>query len=236
MNKIPGLDRYSLQPREGPSPALRKFGIDNVGVKIKSIQIARKPIISGVSKFLNIISFGNFDKTRRKLGYNDVYHNYLLVELENGKKVKLEKNEIVEVKPSSSEDYTTEVHNIPVNKDIDINSLLSNATKLPSGRKDPDFWKYSARDRNCQQFTKEVIERNGLQPEDKNGQEVLNPQDAKKLVDSLGVLKGIPQITTDLAGGVDRFINGNGLSSKNCKCKHGGKLTVNKLFDIVNSI
>jgi hypothetical protein len=216
------VNRFSLKPREGPPPAIRRLLNDTEGVKIKSIKVGRKPIVKNVERLLNGISFGKFGKVKRKLGYDDVYHNYLIVELENGKKVKIEKNHVVESSEAKENDYQNEIRDIPVDKNVDMKTLLSNAS-----HNDKDFYQYDASNKNCQNFTKEVVERNNFKPEDDKAKEILNPQDARSLIDSLGSLKGVPKKITDLAAGLDRAVYGNGIRNK--------KLTVNQLFDFVNN-
>lgn len=220
------ISRFSLTPRNGPSPSIRKLVNDNQGVEVRSIKVGRKPIVKGVERLLNVISFGGFGRVKKKLNYDQIYHNYLIVELANGKKIKLEKNHVVEAKDVSDDDYKHEVRSVNMNADnkIDMKELLGNASKNDAG-----FWKYDAKDKNCQVFTKEVVERNGLQPADSKAAEILDPQDGKALIDSLGALQGVPKVVTDLASGIDRAVYGNGLGGK-----YGGKLTVKQLFDLAN--
>ena len=221
VDKIPIINRFSLKPRNTASPAVRKFMEDNKGVNIRSIRVGRKPIVGGIEKMLNVLSFGNFGKVKKRLKYDDVLHSYILVELENGKVVKIEKNATVEIKDVSRDDYKNELHDIPVNKSIDIQTMLGN-----SSRGDKDFYLYSARNNNCQIFVKEIVERNGLTPTDKDGQEAIDPQNSEALINSLGKLKGLPQHVTDLAGGLDRAIYGNGLHKK--------MISVDDLFKAIN--
>lgn len=206
-------------PRSDAPPVFKNFLSKEGNVKIKNIDIARKPILSGVESLLNGLSLGNFANIKRKLGYDNVYHNYLIVELDNGKRYKLEKNHVLEAKALQDDDLKHERYSIPVKKDINLNSLIDNASKG-----DNDFYKYNARNNNCQVFTKEVIERNGLTPVDNSAKEILNPQDGEKLIDSLGKLNFIPKLVTDIAGASDRLINGG-------KIRH---LTVDQVFAIAN--
>jgi hypothetical protein len=77
--------------------------------------------------------------------------------------------------------------------------------KASSG--DKDFWIYDSQKSNCQKFTKELLERNGLKPE--------NPpqeQDAKALIDSLPLGPVIPRAITDIAATVDAAINGGSVN------------------------
>lgn len=140
----------------------------------------------------------------------------------NGKKIKIEKNHVVETFDATSDDYKNEIREIPVKHNVDIKGLLSNAS-----HNDKDFWQYDASNKNCQIFTKEVVERNNLTPENNTTKEILNPQDGISLINSLGALKGVPRKITDLASGLDRAVHGNGMKNKN--------VTVQQLFNHFNT-
>jgi hypothetical protein len=61
---------------------------------------------------------------------------------------------------------------------------------------------------------------------DKKASEILQPQDGVALLDSLGKLKNVPKAITDAAAIGHTIVYGQGLK---------GKLSVNQLFNIVNS-
>jgi hypothetical protein len=213
-------------PRDTIPPKVEnEFKHDNS--KIKKIEIARKPVVKGVQMVLDRLSNGNFSKAKKKLGYNDVYHNYLIVELEDGKKYKLEKNHVVEAKKLKDADLKAERYDIPINgHDLTIKGMLDNASK-----DDKEFYKYDPRNKNCQYFTKEMIERNSLIPSNEKAREVLKPQDGKQLINSLGKYSNLPKIITDVAGASDRLINGGRIAIGQPEATFS---TVDELFDVIN--
>ena len=207
--------------RDGPPPAVRDFLKRQGDKKITHMYIGRTPIHSAINTFLNALSFGALNKTRKKLGYDDIYHNYLLVRTSDGRLWKLEKNHVVRAVPASSADTKNEIHSIPVDKDIDINTLISTAS-----RGDKEFWKYNPRDKNCQWFAKDIIVGNNLDKNvDNETREVIQPQSGDKLLDSLGALKEVPKGITDFASGLDTLVYGQGIKKK---------ITVDQLFDLAN--
>lgn len=172
----------------------------------------------------NIISFGAFDKVKRRLGYDDIYHNYLIVKLKNGKTYKMEKNHVVNIEPIKASDLTNQTKNIPLNGvNTDLQTLINNASK-----NDSKFWRYDPADKNCQWFAHDILKDNNLDKNvtDKETQEIINPQDGKALIDSLGALKNVPKAITDLAAGLDTLVAGKGLKKNN--------LSVQRLFDMLN--
>lgn len=194
--------------REGPSgrstSRLKKFLNENQN-KVVDIKLARKPIIKPVHKFLDAVSFGKFSKKAKELNYSDVYHNYLIITLDNGKTFKLEKNAVVEYKPAKASDFKHEIFDIPLQgKDLTMLEMINKASE----GKGESFWKYKANSNNCQDFTRNVIVENGLLPQDDKTVEL---QDAKTLVNTLpGGSKLTDSITNTAAIG-DRLLHGDGI-------------------------
>jgi hypothetical protein len=68
--------------------------------KILSSQIRREPILAFVDKFINLISFGKYNEAKRDLGYDKMFHLSLILQLENGPKLLVEKNERINMTTS----------------------------------------------------------------------------------------------------------------------------------------
>ena len=201
-------------PRKGPTRRFQNF-LDTTGSqRIKSIQVSRKPILSGVHKVLDMISMGNFSKKARELKYDKVYHSYMLVEMEDGSRWKLEKNHVAEVFPAKPSDYENELHQIPLERDLSVKDTIAKAS-----HRDERFWQYNSRQDNCQMFVKEMIEDNGLQPTDPAAVDMLKPQDAGTLIDSLGPVAHLPKIITDAAAHMDHVYYGAGHRKRRLKRK-----------------
>jgi hypothetical protein len=194
------VDRF--KPRKAESKRLRKF-LDTEGEqKVTKIQIARKPVHSSIQKALDFVSRGKFSQVKKKLNYDDVFHQYLLVTLQDGRTYKVEKNHIVESTLAQPADYVKESSNVPITKEITLSNMINNASN-----NDPNFWRYRAAKENCQDFTKNTLERNGLKPE--NQPEI---QNAKELIDSLPLGETVPNALTDVAAYADSVIHGGSLN------------------------
>ena len=48
-------------------------------IPIIEIQYSRKPIQKVISEGLNILTLGDLNKTKNKLGYSDIYHDSILI-------------------------------------------------------------------------------------------------------------------------------------------------------------
>ena len=191
---------------EGPSRTstsrLKDFANQN-DHQIDKIFLGRKPIHSVVHQALDTLSLGGFSRKKKELNYDDVYHNYLLVQLKDGKTYKLEKNHVVEATDVSEEDKRNVISQVPTSgKTLTIKQMLDNAAK-----DDPAFYRYSGGSANCQKFTRDVITRNNLLPSEHSNVQV---QDANQLLNQLPLGHVIPNIATGLAAVGDRLLTGDG--------------------------
>jgi hypothetical protein len=224
--------------REGATLRFKEYLHSDTGESpITGLYVARKPIISGVKAVLNGLSLGGFSRTQKKLDYDQVYHSFLIVITADGKVSRIERNHVVEqfdVKPDD-DSWRSEAYAIPLPSDrvLTVRQLIETASK-----DDSSFWHYDARGNNCQRLVLDVIRDNGLETgiTDERTKEVIEPQDAKALVDSLGVLSGVPLATTDLASRLDRLRYGDGIGSGQIRSGQSGRLSVNDLFDSLNSV
>lgn len=76
---------------------MSKYG----NLRIKSAKIRRAPIGSAINSLLNILSFGKFEQYRKEKNFDKYFHLGIVLELEGGKKLLLEKN----AKPEFSENF-----------------------------------------------------------------------------------------------------------------------------------
>lgn len=197
-------------PRNEAPPDVRRFIAEKGNLKIKQIVLARTPVQKSVIVFLNLISLGKLDIIRRKLGYDDLFHLYMGVELEDGSWWRIEKNEVVKVRPIGEEGLQArEVlgvnffkHDAPT-----IGQMFDNAYKA-----NPRLWLYDAKTDNCQKFIRDMLANSGL----------LNEHADKFIMqDAVSIFKGLPEyvhkfgkLLTDIAATGDILIQGRGILKK----------------------
>ena len=70
---------------------LKKYG----NQKIRAISIGRRPINSLVEKAFDVISLGKWSKLRDQYYYDKLFHLFLIITMEDGTIISLEKNSIV---------------------------------------------------------------------------------------------------------------------------------------------
>jgi hypothetical protein len=107
-----------------------------------------------------IITKGAFIKNVRNVGFDKLYHLGLLIELKNGQKYILEKNEEVDITNDlSSLNKLSEFMNINIPNDLTINKIFENALNKFGERR---LYVYDAFSFNCQRFILDLLESNNL--------------------------------------------------------------------------
>ena len=190
----------AFQVQNDYTPKVYAYLKRNYGEKIVHLRVCRKPIQKTIEAALNLVSFGIWSKERTNFGYEDFYHLFLVGETETGRKVVIEKNEVIRVK-----DYTkaepTDCMEVPMSKPIKLGVMMK---KTEMSMK--DYFLYDAFHNNCQVFVENVLSANSL----------LQPELVHYISQELGeVLKTQPYYlskvarnVTDTRGRVKRFTSG----------------------------
>ena len=77
--------------------------------KVNKIIIGREKIQRVVQYLFNAITFGNFNQEKEKYGYDDIFHLFAILVLDNGKKLITERNQrIVLMEDTVNRDNVTE--------------------------------------------------------------------------------------------------------------------------------
>lgn len=139
---------------------VRRFIEDNGNKRIESITVYRQPIMSVISKLLNILSLGRFDEARNKIGYDDLYHLYMIVQLNDDSRAIIEKIQDVNVTDDiKTRDANTDSIVIDMKgRQPTLFELLDNTRK---GMGDSRFYNYNFAS-NCQDFLLAILQYNGL--------------------------------------------------------------------------
>jgi hypothetical protein len=144
----PRSDSYNNSSRK----TLEKFG----DKAIKSLTLVRTPIPSMLNKALNFVSLGKWNKERRKYGFDTLYHLALLVGIEGGKTLVVEKNEVINISTSYRIKSNTEQLNLPLPTTGPTLNMVLDTTRQRMG--DKKYFLYDAFNNNCQVYIKNVLE------------------------------------------------------------------------------
>jgi hypothetical protein len=207
-------------------PARVRRILEQVGDNhVLKIQLGRTPVEAVLLLFLNLVSLGKFTNKQLELGYDEIYHNYLLITIQNDKGpnvlqkmfgttkdvvsstvYKLEKAHRVRLtKPVFPTEFV-DIYDIPLtpNKIFTLNRLITTASNI-----DKHFYTYDAGNNNmCQTFVENIVDINGLTANiiDNTTRIALKPQDARALIATLGSRSDIVKHVTDLGGKLDKWV------------------------------
>ena len=148
IDSVEAYKKDVINGRTDYPPKVRTI-IKAVGdIPITSIQIVRTPVQSILIKILNALSGGRFKQKLSETPYNKLYHLFIIATLNDGKKVSLEKNEVINMDTGADTrgGETMDMSNIP--SDLTINKLLQAGLEVQGNK----FYDYSAYDNNCQDF------------------------------------------------------------------------------------
>lgn len=201
------LDLTSLKkivkPRIIAPPNVRNFLIKYGYYYITDIKVCRQPIDAAIEYVLNLITIGQFNKNKKKIGYDDLYHLYLILTIQNTEdeliKIKIEKNHVVEITKNNIKD--DKCIDVPLKNYIFVKNFFENGNKYQGS----SFWLYDARDNNCQIFVNSLFEGNNL-----NNEKIKNYvlQDVSSLLSNK--IHSISKKITDIAGISDIIRHGYG--------------------------
>lgn len=167
--------------------------------KIIDIQICRRPLDKIVKNL--ITKFTKVEEVMKTHGYDDLYHLFSVLTLEDGSRFVLEKHHRVMVdilNPKLLMHSKIECIKLPIRFNLTVNNLIIRAEKYGL------IYRYSAHENNCQKFLLQLFSINGLM-NSKAKQFIM--QDAEKLLKP-GFLRNIAQIATDTAGVFDTVMRG----------------------------
>jgi hypothetical protein len=183
-----------------------QFLRNNGHKRVESITIYRAPIQRMIDKLFNILSFGKFEEAKNKLGYDDLFHLYMIIQLSDDTKLILEKNQDINISDDIDTRDTAESLKIEMKTQPTLFELLENTRKLVGDEK---FYKYDSFRNNCQDFLYNVLKSNNL----------LNETNSRFIKQNAGeLLKSLPayastmaNVATQTGSYINRFLQFIGL-------------------------
>jgi hypothetical protein len=189
--------------RKVAPPALRKFTEQNGDAKISTIVVCRKPIISAIEKLASWVSGGRWDANKKSLQYDKMMHLWLVIGLDNGRKIKIEKNQVVEF--STNADTGNDFRDAPAPRSITWRAMLTAAESAAGGAE--KLWVYDSITQNCQYFARAILKACGSWNAEL---EKFVMQDAAKVIEGMPWFQKVGRAITDAANVADVVMNGQG--------------------------
>ncbi|MDR3412367.1 MAG: hypothetical protein P4L87_15745, partial [Formivibrio sp.] len=135
-------------PRGGPSPAVRGWLEKYGDMPIVSITVCKKPIFSWIEQIGNWVTQGKLRENMDRLGYEKLMHLYMIVVIktpDGNLPVKIEKNQIVEIKQGSDVGKAY----IPVPS---VHGTVNKHFEQAQQAHGEQLWQYHLVTQNCQKF------------------------------------------------------------------------------------
>lgn len=134
---------------------LNKYGNNN----IINIYVCRQPILNIFKKLLNYLSFNTLKYNINKLNYDELYHLFITIELDNNIKILLERNQRIEIKIYNKQlNIYGDCIKIEQKGNITLNELFYNGVNNNSSS--INFYIYDAIKNNCQRFVYDILNAN----------------------------------------------------------------------------
>jgi hypothetical protein len=194
--------RKDLPPKS--REILRKYANWN----IMGINIRRDPIQSALNSALNAITLGSWDRMKRVLHYDKLFHLGLEIDLRFGKRnhrVLFEKNEVINLGSIKGRDNDTELLRVDMKgKQLTLGQLVENARNQMGDK----FIPYDPFYNNCQDFILNVLRASGLATED---EATFIKQPIEKLIQGIpDFAPKVAKAVTDLGGFANNVLEGEG--------------------------
>jgi hypothetical protein len=161
---------------------------------IKYIMLCKSPVQKFVSMALGAVSEGKFQQEMGKLGYDEMYHLYMLCFLENHKIVAVEKNQTINIQVADESYFDPKSSfEITLSKPLTLGEMLNQTL----GYMGTDaYFSYDGKENNCQVYLRSILRANEISnPE----AEAFIMQDTRQIFNQLpGYVRDVSRTVTDL--------------------------------------
>ena len=140
------------------SPSVRKILEAEGNNLVSKIVVGRTPVQQAITMALNAVSQGQFQSNQDRLNYDKLFHLFSEITLENGKQIRVEKNEVITMTMGFKQDADTERQDVDVTKAVSFRDLLENARRKMKQK----FFAYDSANNNCQDFIMALLQGSGL--------------------------------------------------------------------------
>ena len=172
---------------------------------IRKITVSRTPIGAKIKYVADLITLGGFSANMKKLNYEDVYHLFMLVELDDGTLFRIEKNSRVDITLNDRRLGETMINIDNINHTL--NDMFNNAEKEYGLER---LYRYDPFKTNCQVLLVDLISAiNKITPQLRE----YIMQTASALIES-DIIKYLAKMATDSTALIRHTIEGGSKKKK----------------------
>lgn len=154
-----GIVKYAnaiVYGRSDYQPKARQILLDYGKKIITAMEVRREPLPLALNVALNVATLGEIAKNNP---YDDLFHLSIVVKLDDATQVLMEKNEVISLELNPYPRPKTDSKEVNLRgKVITLQQLLNNTQERMGG----NYFIYSARNNNCQDFILNILVANGL--------------------------------------------------------------------------
>lgn len=198
--------------RDDYQPKVRQILSEYRNTNVISITVRRDSLNKAVDAAVNTITLNKFNQSKQQAGYDTYFHLYIIVELDNGIKLKIEKNEVINIElywnyPNINDHYVVNMSN-PIN-------LITMLDNTKNGMGIDKYFYYDPIYNNCQNFIYSIMKYNNLL-DNNHGLEQFILQDMSTLMNNLSdTNQKIMKHVTDIARRFNILTRGKGFRKIN---------------------
>lgn len=201
-----------IQPRNTYNNVSMRTINELGGYQITNMVLSRAPIRSYLRKAVDTVTFGRFEESLKKMGYDKVFHLSCVCDVEQDgviRRVVIEKNAVVNVSTSYKQEKEAEYFKIQINRFITLKELLDKTQQ----RMGDSYFPYNSWSNNCQVFIDNILDANTLNTPEAHAWLF---QDMTKVAEAIPtVSKNIMNTITHVGAVSDKLLgNGKGESSE----------------------
>ena len=189
--------------RQDYSPSSKQV-LQQVGNnRIVKARIRRHPISQLITGSFKVIKLYR----QENMQYDQLFHLAIIFELDNGRNVLVEKNEVINITLQYTDQKGSEYcDDVPIITYVTLSQALDRTKSFMGGK----FFPYSAYDNNCQVFIASILRANGWANQTNLS---FVEQDTKSLFANNSFLRKFANTTTDIAGRFDVLRQGGSLKN-----------------------
>lgn len=202
MDKIRDIIYAIKTTRTNFPPKVRKFLQEHSNEPILEMHVYRAPIVKTLQFIANVLTFGAWNKIKKKLNYDDIYHLGLLFRTRTTTFVILEKNHVIEINPYDA-GKEHELMQVPIIDRVTLNDMITGARHYYNS--DKEFYGYDGETNNCQRFVNSLLAGVGLLDEDLHKFIV---QNAAEILKESPLLKKLLNVGSNIASRADIILKG----------------------------
>ena len=201
--------RTAIKGRPGYSPQVREILEKYGNNEVREIKIYRIPIASAIDRLGNLLSQNKLNEAKKASNYDNLFHLFATIRLDNNILLKAEKNQQIDVEQTSPEASTDYKQVNPEN--ITLSNLFQKGENTQGTR---NWFDYDAFTNNCQKFIYNLLK----------GSNLLTPDITNFVLQDISqVARAIPAVVRRLATAITTAANRahillKGASKHMCKC------------------